>query len=40
MWEIWLTSAKILLAIFAAEGHLELSDFLQNWWAVLFWDPQ
>ena len=23
-----------------AKGHLELSDFLQSWWAVVYWDPQ
>ena len=23
-----------------AKGHLELSDFLQNWLAVVYWDPQ
>ena len=22
------------------EGHLELSDFLQNWLAIVYWDPQ
>ena len=23
-----------------AKGHLDLSDFLQSWWAVVYWDPQ